>query len=222
MRRAAALGILLFMPLCAWGCSVPVFMFALENWKGSPHTLRVAAADMNAAERLLGAGRANLMIVLADNVAAGQADLCYPGDDRPWATMSLTQADPGAITESPARTEIARRLLAGDAVVWLLLDSGDAEVDARTRALLKERLDNIAAAVVLHRQANPALDPADAMQGEPPVVKIVFATVEVHANDPAEIWLVREIDHLAPSTGGPRLVPIFGRARAWGFRRSSG
>ena len=47
------------------------------------------------------------------------------------------------LLESPARTELARRLLQGESAVWLLLESGDAKKDDDVEAKLRTWLGRI-------------------------------------------------------------------------------
>src|SRR5262249_50445311 len=48
-----------------------------------------------------------------------------------------------AVVESPARTEIARRLVNGESTVWLIVESGDADRDAAVEKLLKKELASL-------------------------------------------------------------------------------
>jgi hypothetical protein len=52
----------------------------------------------------------------------------------------LTQANALAILDSPARSELRRRLLGGQTAVWVLLESGDAAKDAAAFATLGESM----------------------------------------------------------------------------------
>ncbi len=47
------------------------------------------------------------------------------------------------ILDSPSRKELAKRLLAGDSVVWLVLQSKDAQANAACRRMLKETFEKL-------------------------------------------------------------------------------
>lgn len=61
-----------------------------------------------------------------------------------WAGH-MTLEDVAAISDSPARREIIRRLLKGESVVWLLIESGVDYKDYRILKLLSEEIKNIGA-----------------------------------------------------------------------------
>jgi hypothetical protein len=127
-----------------------------------------------------------------------------------WAGP-LSAETVGALLESPARQDIGQRLLRGDAVVWLLLESGDQRRDDQTAQLLEGELRELEQSLVL-----PEPDPLD-----PPIntnlpLKIVFSTLRLSRSNPAESMLVNLLLNWNTNLVAEKetmLFPIFGRGR---------
>ncbi len=144
--------------------------------------------------------------------------------DFPWsafpgtALMSgpLSKVTVDSLVDSPARREIARRLLKGESAVWVLLESGQPEKDEAAWQRLESRLEHLSATLEL-----PVLNPADVADGlisiDEDELQIAFSTLRVSRNDPAESFFVENLlqteDDL-PSLSDPIAFPIFGRGRA--------
>jgi hypothetical protein len=114
--------------------------------------------------------------------------------------------------DSPMRREIIRRLLSGDSVVWLLLESGDRDADEKARQLLAQRLPALEREIQL-----PTLQDDDRrhLQSKVPL-RIAFPGIRLSRTDPAEAFLIRVL--LASHPGvekqtGPLVFPLFGRGR---------
>jgi hypothetical protein len=117
-----------------------------------------------------------------------------------------------ALVNSPARRELARRLVHGDTAVWLLLESGD-----------KERDDSAARiADAESRKLEQTLELPEPAPGDPPIaaglpLRIAFSTFRVARSDPAERLFVAQLLNWNPQMGKvtePVLFPVFGRGRA--------
>jgi hypothetical protein len=101
--------------------------------------------------------------------------------------------------------------LGGDAVVWLLLESGDQKHDDQTSRLLDAELRKLEQSLVL-----PEPSPLD-----PPIntnlpLKIVFSTVRLARSNPAELMLVNLLLNWNTNLVAEKevmLFPIFGRGR---------
>jgi len=141
--------------------------------------------------------------------------LMYPrqsGIEKPAWAGPLSQATAGTLLESPVRREIARRLLSGDAVVWLLLESGDKRRDAEAAEIVEVETRKLEQTLAL-----PKPSPLD-----PPInanlpLKIAFSTVRVARSDPAEGMLVNLLLNCSTNLGRAAeamLFPVFGRGRA--------
>ncbi|MBI5799213.1 MAG: hypothetical protein HZA92_00595 [Verrucomicrobia bacterium] len=118
--------------------------------------------------------------------------------------------------DSPARTELFRRLARGDSAVWVLMEIGNPKRDDETTTLVETRLAYLATVLKL-----PATDPQDVATGlfSPPEggLKLAFSLLRVSRSDPAEATFVRMLLGSESDLAGiqePMLFPVFGRGRA--------
>jgi hypothetical protein len=101
--------------------------------------------------------------------------------------------------------------LRGDAIVWLLLESGDKPRDDQVAELLEAELGKLEKSLVL-----PELSAADPPINPDLPLKIAFSTVRVARSDPAERMLVNLLlnwNTNLTASREPMLFPIFGRGR---------
>jgi hypothetical protein len=145
----------------------------------------------------------------------------------PWMTVEYPEADrietpvwsgplgveaAGLLVDSPARREIARRLLKGESVVWALLESGDSNKDASALELLQSNLRRLEKELQL-----PEPDEADPVLFAPMPVRLEFGTLRLSRADPLEAMFVRMLegsDPLVKDFSGPVVYPVFGRGRS--------
>ena len=120
------------------------------------------------------------------------------------------------VIDSPARQEIAKRLLSGDSSVWVLLESGDKAQDDATAKMLETELVRLNKELQLPEQTP---DPNAGQYEEEITVKLKleFTMLRVSRADPAEAMLVKML--LSSEEGltelkEPIAFPIFGRGRA--------
>ncbi|MBW7998027.1 MAG: hypothetical protein FVQ81_15960 [Candidatus Glassbacteria bacterium] len=207
-------------------CDVPVFRYALERWPAATYTLTASTGgglsagqgeaiarcrELSVAQDL----KANLRFVTA-SVRTGESRLMltYPlagGRQAEIWSGPLTEENAGRIAVSPAREMIARRLLDGQAVVWVLLESGDNDRDQAAASLLEIELQKL----------EKSLSLPEALSGvaarDLPELKIDFSLVRVSRSDPDEQVLVRMLSSTEPDldafSGQPMAFPVFGRAR---------
>ena len=128
----------------------------------------------------------------------------------------LTEAALPSALNSPARAELARRLVRGDSGVWLLLETGDRPRDDAAARLVESRLAYLTSVLKL-----PAIDPQDIASGLVTVpaggLRLAFSVLRVSRNDLAETTLVRNLLGSEGDLAGvtdPILFPVFGRGRA--------
>src|SRR5262249_14378219 len=118
------------------------------------------------------------------------------------------------LLDSPGRQEIAQRLLAGDAAVWVWLPSGDAAKDAAVADLLQAQLKKLQETLKLPTPTSTIEGQAAAPPSPP--LRLTFSLVRVARTDPAEKMLVQMLLHtesdLADYTE-PLVFPVFGRGR---------
>jgi hypothetical protein len=129
-------------------------------------------------------------------------------------TADLTAESVAQLIASPLRREIARRLLAGDTAVWLLLESGDSQKDGAAMAVLEREL-NISQKQLKLPEINPQ-DAAEYLSGSADQLKLRFSTLRLSRSDPAEqafvsMLLGSELD--LREFEEPMAFPIFGRGR---------
>jgi hypothetical protein len=116
-----------------------------------------------------------------------------------------------ALLDSPVRREIARSLMQGVSVVWLLLESGDKERDDNAAAMLQTQLRRLEKSV---RFPDATGDESAKLLSNLPL-RLVFSTVRVRQTDPAEKILVATLRHADSDLNStePMVFPVFGRGR---------
>ncbi|MDQ3623692.1 MAG: hypothetical protein M3463_14575 [Verrucomicrobiota bacterium] len=207
----------------AGACSIPVFRYGLDRWPADQYRLEVPAGVM-ATEPLAAVFRnlgndapVNLRVTpLAGQPAEAPARLLFPTSDAIAWTGRLDSASLSALTDSPARAEIARRILAGDSGVWVLVESDRREADEAFAQALEKRLRFLENVAEL-----PHIDPNDPSSrlGLGPELRVKFSLLRVRADDPAETLLIRMLRGPKDKTFAPD-APwaglVFGRGRVLG------
>lgn len=139
---------------------------------------------------------------------------------------TLQQAGQTELLDSPVRRELAERLLAGDSVVWLVLEPGQAATDRsekeptedrsateRVQALLDEQFKSLRRRL---RLPDGIGLPGSELHSEVPLL-LRFSRLTIRADDPEEAFLVSLLGGLRPEAfkrGEPLVMPVFGRGRA--------
>jgi hypothetical protein len=230
IRAGAVLLILAAAPAETPTCNIPVFRYALERWPAAPYDVVAfhrgpLTDEQGAALNVLRAAGANLeldRIDVADPLPPKRRKVVeklklqapclvalYPGSETAAWTGPLTVAAAKGLTESPARREVSKRLLAGESGVWLLLNSGDVVKDAAAVATLQKELKALERSLKL--PAHAADDPP--LLSDLPV-KVAFSILRVDRKDAAESALVSMLMNSDTNLNGPVVFPIFGRGRA--------
>jgi hypothetical protein len=222
------------LPDRAQSCNVPVFRYAMERWQADAYRIvvRHRAGNPGAGYDLLRqslarkGGRANFYLE-AVGVTAGQpdfgalplAEVHYPEQTRivkPVWTGGLTEESARRILDSPARSNIAERLLAGDIAVWVLVRSGRQEKDRPARESLRASLERASATLRIP-------DTGPDANGDPVEVTdfksypVHFGMIEIARDDPREELLVNALLKSEPDLEAydePLAFPVFGRGRA--------
>ena len=117
------------------------------------------------------------------------------------------------IVESPVRKELARRLLAGHSVVWLMLKSKDEAQNATVRKQLTSRFAAMQSELKLPEGVG--LPGSELFSDVPLVLK--FSILEIDPESSKEQLLVRWLSGFDPQAvedDEPLMVPVFGRGRA--------
>jgi hypothetical protein len=212
-----------------FACDVPVFRYALDRWPADVFRLEASAAILSAEplakefRNLSSNGNLNLETSLSTN----GTKLFFPSHvknaDAPEWQGQLTPDLYHTLTDSPVRREVVKHILDGDSAVWILVESGQPELDEPAAKLLQNRLKFLEAATGL-----PHLDPTDpdSQLGPGPELKVQFSLLRVKRTDPQE----QEFLSLLAGPSGLKQFPanepffaaIFGRGRvlgAWGQDR---
>jgi hypothetical protein len=137
------------------------------------------------------------------------------GNDRTLTVWhgALEEVGSWNVFQSPARDEIARRLLAGHSVVWLLVTSDDQSRNEQVRKTLDEDLQTVSGKIALPDGIG---QPGSELYSEIPLL-VKFSVLEIRSNDPQEAFLLGLFRGFRPETlasGDPLVVPVFGRGRA--------
>jgi hypothetical protein len=232
----------IFLVLCAakpaGACTIPVFRYALEHWTPALYDIVVFRHGDFSKEQLLmlekvGSRTANAQIRSVDLAAKMEQEdqelwkaqektgelpwvvARFPGSDAksPLAWSGTLSRD-GLISvlESPARAEIASRLMAGDSCVWVVLGSKDKESDDRTAKTLERELKRLESTLTLPEIA------ADGPQIKSPLpLKLKFSVMRVSRDDPREAALVKMLRVAEPELAESEetlVIPVIGRGRA--------
>ena len=210
---------LLHAETCA--CTIPVFRYALDRWETDRFQLVLPASTSQNAELtdllrpLRANGKANLDISTSKDPALSQAELhdSKSPENILWSAP-LDKATLATLLESPGRKQIAERILAGESVVWVIVDdvkpASQPEIERIEKRL--KFLEQVAAL--------PIQDPndPDSQLGPGPALMLKFTTLRLRADDPAEKVLITML-------AGPKgridashsfAAAVFGRGRVLG------
>jgi hypothetical protein len=213
----------------ARACSIPVFRYALDRWPADRYRLEISAPDAKdeGVARFLrnftDSTPLNLSPARVPEEGPTRLDFPHisPGATPVWVG-SLDAATLAQITDSPARAEITRRILAGETVVWLLVESGQREADEAAAAALEKRLRYLEQAAQL-----PAIDPADpsSQLGPGPALRVKFSLIRIrHGETSEQVFLKMLAGPKADPAlaNGPWFAAVFGRGRALGAWPAAG
>jgi hypothetical protein len=179
-------------------------------------------------------GHANLAVTVADvNALQHEAirkiwENQQPPPSLPWLVLQTPVASPrptnlwtgkledfevAQATVSPARVELTRRLLDGDAIVWLLLPGSDEAATAGVREALVTRLKELESEIELPEGIG---EPGSEVEAPLPVA-IRFSVLEIDRADPGEQIFLKQLLFATPALAaseGPLVIPVFGAGRA--------
>ena len=203
-------------------CTVPVFRYGLDNWQADTFRLEFPAAatqDGKLADFFRNLGTA-LPVNLEAKLGTGtEARLLFPHPEEAKSPVvwsgTLTPASLAALTDSPARKELARRILAGESVVWVLAESGNKADDNAIAARVEKRLRYLEQVAILQ-----PIDPNDPTSklGPGPALRVKFSLLRI-PSAPDESLLLKMLAGPKPTaelTTGPWLAAVFGRGRVLG------
>ncbi len=227
-------------------CSVPVFRYALERWQADSYRLIVLYEKDLAeeAEKILDGireeaesvhGASPVFIAKLDvggKIPEELRNLLDSGGPYPRMHLLLPQFYrvntplwSGPVTEkncemilrSPARRDIARRLVKGETAVWIFIPGNDGKENEKTLRALRDALAKAEKELLLPHQLDETDTAYDSAMSEAVELKVKFSVVTVALDDPAEMVLSKTIELMAgedPLGGKPAAIPVFGRGRA--------
>lgn len=144
----------------------------------------------------------------------------YPGMMRnapPVWTGPLSEDAAHTLVDSPLRQEIAEKILDGDSVVWILLESGNKAKDDAAAALIEKQLDAAAQFLELPNADDFSPDEFVPIKENGPELKVAFSLVRLSRSDPAEDMLIRMLLQSEPDLNDyaeyPMAFPVYGRGR---------
>ena len=227
--RAILLLAAAFTAIHAHACSIPVFRYALDRWQADPFAIEISAADAKdeAVARFLrnltDSSPLNLMPTRSQD--EGPSRLTFPHaapDATPAWSGKLDGTTLPRITDSPARAEVVKRILAGETGVWVLVESGQKNADDRADATLEKRLrylENVAQI--------PPIDPNDpaSQLGSGPALRVKFSVLRIKNGDEAEkpfTAMLAGPNGTMENANGPWLALVFGRGRVLGAWSAEG
>lgn len=147
--------------------------------------------------------------------------LMYPtqsGRRSPAWSAPLDEASIAALMDSPARREIAKRLLTGDSAVWILIDSGDKAEDEAKESLMRQSLGILEKSIEFKTRSEIEADEFFISDNKVEY-KLKFSMLRLSRTDPAEGLLVNLLlnceDAELAATKQPVMFPVFGRGRAY-------
>ncbi|MDB5322778.1 MAG: hypothetical protein JWN40_4409 [Phycisphaerales bacterium] len=221
----------------ARACTIPVFRYALERWAASPYEVVVfAKGELGDADRAVLEELTKKPVNVAIRTVDVSGDMSpehaaiwknQRNAQLPWVVVRFPESgeqaplvwtgklDKTALAEqldSPARRELARRLLAGQSCVWVLLESGDKAKDDHLAAKLDETLKRVANTIELPEIA------ADGPQLHSPLpLKLEFSILRLARTDTREAALVKMLRVAEPELADSDealVIPVVGRGRA--------
>lgn len=221
-RLPVLLATLLVLACQGHACTIPVFRYALDRWPADPFHVTAptawARAEVNSGAIGLLRAEAVANLELKEAPDGKSPRIFFPREmAQPLGLDDWSEAGVRHLLDSPARRELAKRILAGESVVWVMVESGHAEADNALAARLEKRLGYL-----VHVASLPAQDPQDpeSQLGPGPPLQLKFSVLRVAKDDAAEQPLV----HMLAGPQGtkflqgsePFAAPVFGRGRVLG------
>ncbi len=228
--------VVVLFSLASHACNVPVFRYALERWDAGKYELTTFhkgpisltdQARLNELRTWAETNGANIVVQLVDLAATptpeqlklwqAQSNATLPlailrlpdSDEAPAWSGAPAQLDPKALVSSPGRIELGRRLLGGDSIVWVLIESGDKGQDDGIANLITSESRKLESTLKLPPSAPDDPAPRSALP-----LRIAFS-VQRLARTAAEDFFIRMMLHGETVESGKTIVvPVFGRGRA--------
>lgn len=229
------IGAALLLPRPASACTIPVFRYALENWRLDTFDLTLfhrGPLPPTLAQAIKAqTHRSNVVLTSVDldgTLSPAQRKLWakQTGTTLPWLVVRsraeegpnwsgpATPENLAALIDSPARQRIVRAMSGGATAVFVLLGGGHAKKDEATREMIASELRRQEQAIRLPEQS------ADGPQIRLPLpLAVRFEVLTIRRDDPRErafVQLMLSSEEGLDQVEGPILLPVFGRGRLLG------
>ncbi|MDG2123897.1 MAG: hypothetical protein P8J87_09385 [Verrucomicrobiales bacterium] len=225
-RRVAVFLLWLSSAAVCVACTVPVFRYGLDRWPADDYRLEcpvgwVATDEGGRIVSLLEEQGSNIEVVESAEVESGGRLISGSGGSgEVWAGELAEQTVLGLAT-SVAGDEVVENILAGDSVVWVMVESGERERDEAFAEALAGRLDFLESVAEI-----PPQDPndPDSQLGPGPELGVGFSMVRVAQDAEGEELFLRALlgaqgdEKLAADL--PVAAAVFGRGRVLGVWNS--
>lgn len=125
---------------------------------------------------------------------------------------SLVDAS-STLVDSPVRQKLAKRLLAGDAIVWLVIEAKNSDESSARIAQLQDQVKKLASQIELPEGIGL---PGSELFSEVPLL-LQHSILKIQRDDPNEKFLLGIFQGFQPEAyerGEALYVPVFGRGRA--------
>ncbi len=137
--------------------------------------------------------------------------VCAPTSRYPLWTGEATAQSAAALLDSPARRDILQRLAHGDAAVWVLLDSGQADKDSEAERAVRRATEAFARTFRFSSEAIEAMG-----QDSAAAARISFSYLRIRRDDPRESVFTNMLLSTEPDLrelSEPMVFTVFGRGR---------
>jgi hypothetical protein len=212
----------LFIAGIAQACSIPVFRYALDRWPADPYRLEVSTGDSKDDEvarflrNFTDSTPINLQPIRLSEDGPSRLQFSHEEASTNPVWQGPLAGELPRLLDSPVRSEIVKRILAGENGVWLLVESADSAANETAAKALEKRLRYLEQVAQL-----PKIDPDDPSSrlGPGPALQVKFSLVRVRRDDPAETHFVRMLagpKNDREVSSGPWLALVFGRGRVLG------
>jgi hypothetical protein len=222
-------------------CNVPVFRYALERWATDIYQVFVFTEEDSEAEAFQLLEKNAVVNFSLSNYSLRTIDVTTAEGKRaaetnqvfkfPWLSVyypanaqvrglvwegPLEKTNVERLINSPVRTQLAKKILAGKAAVWLFLKSSNAEKDKAALEILRTTLDKASKELKIPNTSvdidGNAIEVTDFVDYD-----VHFDLIEISRENPQEIMLLSMLlgsESDLAYLDGPMAFPVFGRGRS--------
>ena len=218
----------LFVLYCThiFACSVPVFRYALERWYPDPYILKLnynesqtnELAEVLTTVRKYDNGYSLDIKKIKTSNSLSRVVLQYPKKSGVMTNVcdaAMTVGNVEKMLDSPARREIARRIIAGDSVVFLLLKGDDEKKNKKTADFLSKNLPVIEKNIELPHEYTDI--PEEDLQIYDTNIVFKLSMFQLSKNNPEDKVFINMLTRIIPAkiltNSYPIVYPVFARGR---------